>query len=64
MTKQTKTNKKSGAVNSVGTGPGNIAKLAVFKQCVICQAVAFVDQQFIANHLFKGFSHPVVILVS
>jgi len=51
-------------MNIVSIGPRNIAKLAGHKQSVICQAIAFVEQQFIANHLLKVFSHPVVIVDS
>lgn len=51
-------------MNSVSIGPGDIAKLARHKQSVICQAIAFVEQQFIANHLLKVLSHPVDIVDS
>jgi len=51
-------------MNSFSTSPGIIAKLAGHVQSVICQTIAFRDQQFSVNHLFKSFSHPVVILVS
>lgn len=54
--KQNKTNKKSWATNSFSTSPGNIAKLAGHIESVICQAIAFGEQQFNVNHLFNSFS--------
>lgn len=51
-------------MNCVSVGPGAIAKLAGHKQSVICQAIALVEQQFIANHLLKVLSHPVDIVDS
>ena len=42
-------------MNRFSTSPGTIAKLAGHIQSVICQAIAFGDQQFIVNPLFKSF---------